>query len=112
LKKYKDGAWLKAKVVSGYRSGDGCVSFIVDSIPESNSDKGPWGCGNAVPVIILEWEYKFFILNPDVWKEWREFCELRKYNGYEMKLPTLQGEEMPMGERNPDGRILGMLDSL
>ena len=75
--------WVKGTVVPGYRSHDGCVSFILDGVPESMPKPeggGPWGFGVGVPKILKDWEYKYFKNYPDDFKIWLHLCD-SDYNG-------------------------------
>jgi hypothetical protein len=77
----EDKKWCRGTVVSGYRSGDGCVSYVLDDYPDS---KKGWGCGFGVPCVIRDWEYDYFRKHLNEFKEWLKMCD-RKYNGD--KLP-------------------------
>lgn len=83
---YHEKKWNKGVVVPGYRSHDGCVSYVLDSYPES-SKKGPWGCGWSVPGIIHEWEYKYFQKNIDEFQKWLEKSD-RDYNGERLDMKS------------------------
>lgn len=74
--------WNRGTVVPGYRSGDGCVSYVLDDYPES---KKGWGCGSAVPCVLKEWEYKYFKKNLGDFREWLNFSD-REYNGEKLSL--------------------------
>lgn len=78
--------WERGIVVSGYRSHDGMVSYVLENIPQSN--KG-WGCGVAVPVVLKEWEYNYFKNNTEDYKIWKNKEESRKYNGEKIKLSDI-----------------------
>lgn len=82
--------WERGIVVSGYRSHDGCVSYVLDNYPES---KKGWGCGVAVPVILKEWEYNYFKNNIKDYNIWRDKEESKKYNGEKIKLGEINKEE-------------------
>lgn len=83
---YHQNKWHKGTVTSGYRTGDGCVSYVLDDYPESRGgEKGPWGCGVSVPCILKEWEYLYFKKNINEFKEWLELCD-RTYNGEKLPL--------------------------
>lgn len=69
--------WYIGTVVNGYRSGDGCVSYVLDDLPAS---KGGWGCGMSVPIVILETEYQYFKKNPAEFEIWLQKCD-QEYNG-------------------------------
>lgn len=69
--------WYRGVVVNGYRSGDGCVSYVLDELPKS---QGGWGCGVNVPSILKEKEYEFFKKNPEKFKIWVNSCDI-SYNG-------------------------------
>ncbi len=78
--------WERGIVVSGYRSHDGCVSYVLDNYPES---KKGWGCGVGVPGVLKEWEYNYFKNNPEDYKTWKEKVESKKYNGEKIKLTDI-----------------------
>ena len=61
--------WYCGSVVSGYRSGDGCVSYVMDELPAS---KQGWGCGVSVPIILQDWEYQYFKRNKRNFETWIE----------------------------------------
>jgi hypothetical protein len=77
-----ENKWNRGIVVSGYRTYDGCVSYVLDDYPESQ--KG-WGCGMSVPGILLDWEYKYFKNNLEEYREYLKLCD-REYNGEKLKL--------------------------
>lgn len=81
-----DKKWERGIVIDGYRSHDGCVSYVLDNYPES---KKGWGCGVQVPQILKEWEYNYFKNNQEDYKIWKEKVESRKYNGEEIKLTDI-----------------------
>ena len=64
-------------VVNGYRSGDGCVSYVLDELKDST---GGWGSGFAVPTVLQDSEYKYFRKNKEDFKEWLNNCD-KNYNG-------------------------------
>lgn len=73
--------WARGIIVSGYRSHDGCVSYILDDYSESQpKNKGAWGCGISVPIVIKQWEYDYFKDNLKAFKIWLDFSD-REYNG-------------------------------
>lgn len=74
--------WVRGTVVPGYRSHDGCVSYVLEGYPESQ--KG-WGCGVSVPCVLKDWEYKYFKTNLDDFSVWLKLCD-RKYNGEKLDL--------------------------
>jgi hypothetical protein len=76
--------WNRGTVVPGYRSHDGCVSYILDDYPESKT-KGPWGCGVSVPCVLKEWEYKYFKSRLNEFNEWLALCD-REYNGKKLGI--------------------------
>lgn len=85
---YED-KWCSGIVVPGYRSHDGCVSYILDDFPESKPGaKGPWGCGVAVPGILKEKEYNYFKAVPKRFLEWSKLCD-RSYNGEKMPMDAM-----------------------
>lgn len=79
----KENKWRKGIIVPGYRSHDGCVSYILEGVPESKpkpDGDGPWGGGCSIPGIILDWEYQYFKKNLDDFKTWLHLCDT-EYNG-------------------------------
>lgn len=78
-------SWKRGVVVNGYRSGDGCVSFVLDNVPESNGEGGPWGCGIAVPGVLLELEYIYFKKHKKEFKKWLKNSD-KSYNGKKLNL--------------------------
>lgn len=74
---FHEEKWNRGTVVMGYRSGDGCVSYVLDDYPGS---KTGWGCGTSVPCVLKEWEYKYFKKNLTEFKTWLNRSD-RKYNG-------------------------------
>jgi len=79
---FHDEKWNRGIVVSGYRSGDGCVSYVLDNY--SDSAKG-WGCGLSAPCILADWEYRYFKKNPDEYRKYLLLCD-KKYNGEKMPM--------------------------
>lgn len=80
---YRNKKWIRGVIVEGYRSHDGCVSYILDDIKKSKPQPqgtGPWGCGASIPGILLDWEYKYFQDNPNDFKIWLNLSDV-KYNG-------------------------------
>ncbi len=78
--------WERGIVVDGYRSHDGCVSYVLDNYPES---KKGWGRGVAVPTVLKEWEYQYFKNNQGDYKIWKEKVESEEYNGEKIKLTDI-----------------------
>lgn len=74
--------WNRGVCVSGYRSGDGCVSYVLDDYPKS---KEGWGCGVCVPGILKEWEYEYFKKYKQEFKDWLDLSN-RKYNGEKLNV--------------------------
>lgn len=74
---FHENKWNKGTVIPGYRTYDGCVSYILDNYPDSS--KG-WGCGVGVPCILLDWEYKYFKKHLNEYKEYLKMID-RTYNG-------------------------------
>ena len=72
----------KGIVVSGYRSGDGCVSYVLNDFPKS---KEGWGCGCGAPIILKEWEFEYFKNNLDTFKLWLSYQD-REYNGNRINM--------------------------
>jgi len=81
-KTFGDDKWHRGIIVKGYRSGDGCISFVLDDFPES---KEGWGCGVAVPCILKGWEYEYFKTHLKEFKDWLILCD-RVYNGEKLPL--------------------------
>ena len=79
---FHDNKWNRGICVSGYRSGDGCVSYVLDAYPDS---KKGWGCGTGVPCVLKEWEFKYFQNNLEDFKVWLDLSD-RKYNGDRLDL--------------------------
>jgi len=79
---FHENKWNRGMVVPGYRTYDGCVSYVLDNYP--NSAKG-WGCGMAVPCILLDWEYTYFKKNLTEFKEYLKMCD-RVYNGERLPM--------------------------
>lgn len=80
---YIDNKWAKGIVVPGYRSHDGCVSFILEDYPKSKpkpEGEGPWGCGAGVPEILTDKEYHYFKEHHDDFRTWLHLSD-REYNG-------------------------------
>jgi hypothetical protein len=69
-------------VVPGYRSGDGCVSYVLDDYPES---EGGWGGGHAGPWCITGAEYRYFQAHPKEYVKWIKKCD-RTYNGKQLDI--------------------------
>jgi len=77
-----ESKFVGGTVVSGYRTYDGCVSYVLDDYPES---KEGWGCGNEIPQILLQKDYEYFINNMDKYVDWLEMNDVSygmdsKYN--------------------------------
>ena len=77
--------WYVGTIVNGYRSGDGCVSYVLDKLPES---KKGWGCGMSSPCVLLDWEYKFFCKNPPKFSEWLKASD-REYNAQRLNTTDM-----------------------
>ena len=73
-----DDKWHQGIVVPGYRSGDGCVSYVLDDYSQTKGN--PWGCGVGVPCVLKDWEYKYFRKNTDEFEIWLSLCD-KEYNG-------------------------------
>ena len=87
----KEKKWRRATVVPGYRSHDGCVSYIMDGVPESRpkpKGNGPWGCGVRVPIVLKDWEYQYFKKHIDDFKIWLHLSDT-KYNGERMPIDEM-----------------------
>ena len=69
-------------IVPGYRSGDGCVSYVLDDYPDS---EGGWGGGYAGPWCITGTEYKYFKSYPKDYVNWMKKCD-RIYNGNKLDI--------------------------
>lgn len=74
--------WSRGTVVSGYRSHDGCVSYVLDDYPKNR--KG-WGCGCAVPCVLKNWEYRYFRKHLKEFQVWLDLSD-REYNGKRLPL--------------------------
>lgn len=79
---FHENKWNRGVVVNGYRSGDGCVSYVLDDYPESKSG---WGCGWSVPCVLKEWEYEYFKKNISDFREWLNLAD-RDYNGKKLDM--------------------------
>lgn len=79
---FHESKWNRGVVVNGYRSGDGCVSYVLDDYPES---KKGWGCGSGVPCVLKEWEYKYFKKNLSDFRVWLDLSD-RNYNGARLNM--------------------------
>lgn len=79
---FMDAKWNRGICVSGYRHHDGCVSYALDDYPKS---KEGWGCGLQVPIVLKEWEYKYFKANMDRFLVWLDLSD-KKYNGEKLDL--------------------------
>lgn len=75
--------WRRGIVANGYRSHDGCVSYILEDYPETVEK--PWGCGVSVPCILKEWEFIYFKTHPSEFKTWLALSD-EKYNGDKLPL--------------------------
>ncbi len=87
---FHEGKWNPGTVVLGYRHHDGCVSYILDDYPASKpSEKGPWGCGYAIPGILKDEELQYFKLHPE---DFATYCNLsdRAYNGEKAPMAEMQ----------------------
>jgi len=76
--------WNRGIVVPGYRSHDGCVSYVLDDYPESKGK--PWGCGVGVPCVMSEKDFKWF-LSHDI-KEFETWIKIQDsdYNGKKLGI--------------------------
>ena len=85
----KEKKWRRGIVVPGYRSHDGCVSYILDGVPESQPSRcGPWGCGVSAPVILKDWEYQHFMKTLEDFKIWLHLSDT-EYNGERMPIKEM-----------------------
>ena len=76
---YFESKWLFGEVVAGYRHHDGCVSYKLDNFgPQQN---GFWGCGVAIPHVMLESEYVWFKSHPKEYELWCKKAYNKKCNG-------------------------------
>jgi hypothetical protein len=86
---FHENKWNVGTVVAGYRHHDGCVSYILDEYPLSKAnEKGPWGCGYAVPGILTDREYNYFKAVPERFIEWSKLCD-RSYNGKQAPMDAM-----------------------
>lgn len=81
---YYEGRWQHGTVAMGYRHHDGCVSYVLDDVPES-ATKGPWGCGVQVPGCIRGDEYDYFREHTEEFRAWLDQSD-RDYNGDRLPL--------------------------
>ena len=65
---WKESKWFSGEVKNGYRSNDGCVSFRLDGLGPQKKDF--WGCGTAIPTVMLEVEYKWFKKHLEEYENW------------------------------------------
>jgi len=82
------GKWFEGIVKSGYRHHDGCVSYRLDGV--GPQDKGFWGMGYAVPMVLLRSEYRFFENNPEQYKIWAKKAYNKSFNGETFNVPDLE----------------------
>lgn len=82
---YHDNRWRRGIVVRGYRSHEGCVSYVLDDVPESRAG---WGCGVSLPSVLKDEERAYFLDNPDDFKRWLRECD-RTYNGYRFDMDAM-----------------------
>ncbi len=77
---YED-KWVFGNVRNGYRHHDGCVSYRLHDVGPQDIDKGFWGVGVAVPIIMLKTEYDFFKENQGEYKLWCDVAYNKPFNG-------------------------------
>jgi len=76
--------WNRGIVQNGYRHHDGCVSYSLIGFPETVET--PWGCGNAVPSVLLLSEMNWFLNNNEsIFNDWLNL-QNQKYNGTVLPL--------------------------
>lgn len=77
--------WHRGVVIPGYRSHDGCVSYVLDDYPESQK-AGGWGCGVSVPCVLSKKDFEWF-LNHDIahFNNWIQLQD-REYNGKKLGI--------------------------
>jgi len=80
---YQD-KWNSGIVAKGYRTYDGCVSYVLDNYPTSK--EGPWGCGNCIPGVLLDSEFEYFKNNLGDFRIWLKQCNTKSYNGEKIDL--------------------------
>jgi hypothetical protein len=76
--------FIPAKVVSGYRHHDGCVSVVTDKRVHDNTENHD-GCGLGLgtgrPEILHKWEYEYLQSHPDFFEVWlREASRAAGFN--------------------------------
>jgi len=92
------GKWQSGEVVDGYRHHDGCVSFILEDFPESRPDqKGPWGCGCAVPGILKSKEIQHFKTHFDDYKHYLQASD-KSYNGRRIDVEEMMRALFPFAK--------------
>lgn len=87
----KEKKWRRGTVVPGYRSHNGCVSYILDGVPKSRprpEGEGPWGCGVGISGILKDWEYQYFKKHIEDFEIWLHLSD-REYNGERMNIDDM-----------------------
>ena len=92
------GKWFFGKAVSGYRSGDGCVSYILDGLPPLPNGGAP-GSGICRPEVLLLSEYKFFEEYPAAYASWVKKVMAHSWNSD--SVPSMPDK---IGDSKSNGR--------
>lgn len=92
---FHENKWNRGVVTHGYRSGDGCVSYVLDDYPETKGK--PWGCGVSVPCVLKDWEYQYFVTHLDDFGVWLKMAD-REYNGKRIDTAAYADAMMRAGE--------------
>jgi hypothetical protein len=81
--------WFFGKVARGYRHHDGCVSYCLEGIGPQEGNF--WGCGVAVPIVLLKTEYDWFKQNPKEYAIWCSRAYKDKFNGQAIEVARIEG---------------------
>ena len=80
--------WFAGIVKNGYRHHDGCVSYRLYNV--GPQEKGFWGCGMSVPIVLLKYEYEFFQANPSEYAVWCAKAYDKDYNGKTIEVAPIE----------------------